>query len=431
MKILQLLVPVLVSASVAAFAENRIDRIRPDAPELARYGSHPVGVTTMEFVNPDQIDVLNSTDEIQPLYDRKLTVEVWYPAAKGTEPGGIYTTVLRDGLTIIQLHGQAVRDAIPAPGEKYPLVLISHGWPGNRYLMSHLAENLASKGYVVIAPDHAESGYRDTDFFRFFGSTLYHRPLDQRFLIEQMALLEGPIGEITDADTAAVVGYSMGGYGALIFGGAGITEDGINFRAAPPARLLEHHKAGTETHAALPDERVKAIITFGPWGRNRDFWNADTMAGLSKPLLMMVGDADDISGYAALRQIFEETTGTTRHMVVFEGANHNAAAPIPAPAESWTPAETVSFIPFHHYGDAVWDTNRMNNIAQHFATAFLDLHLKGDVAKAEYLDLITYAADGVFAIGDSGQPQPEHTYWKGFPPRTALGLIFETLPAGE
>ena len=46
-----------------------------------------------------------------------------------------------------------------AGGGPFPLVVISHGYPGNRYLMSHLGENLASKGYVTVSIDHAESTY--------------------------------------------------------------------------------------------------------------------------------------------------------------------------------------------------------------------------------------------------------------------------------
>ncbi|MEZ5791977.1 MAG: hypothetical protein R3D34_14755 [Nitratireductor sp.] len=36
----------------------------------------------------------------------------------------------------------------------------------------------------------------------------------------------------------------------------------------------------------------------------------------------------------------------------------------------------LDFVPFEHYADPVWDTVRMNNIAQHYATAFFSLHLK-------------------------------------------------------
>jgi hypothetical protein len=132
-----------------------------------------------------------------------------------------------------------------------------------------------------------------------------------------------------------------------------------------------------------------------------------------------------------MRQIFEGMVNTDRHLLTFEAANHNAAAPMPAPIESWQPVETLDFVPFEHYADAVWDTNRMNNIAQHFATAFMDLHLKGAEDKVAYLELIPRAADGVVDTDDAGKEGPGHTYWKGFAPRTAQGLTFETLPKGE
>lgn len=164
---------------------------------------------------------------------------------------------------------------------------------------------------------------------------------------------------------------------------------------------------------------------------NTGFWDADGLAGFDKPLLMMAGGADDVSVYAAIRQIFAGTIGTTRHLLSFDGANHNAAAPMPAQIESWQPVDTLDFIPFEHYADAAWDTNRMNNIAQHFATAFMDLHLKDDTGKAEYLDLIERAADGVHDVDDAGKPTPEHTHWRGFAKRTAQGLSFETLSAGN
>ena len=142
------------------------------------------------------------------------------------------------------------------------------------------------------------------------------------------------------------------------------------------------------------------------------------------------GGVDDVSEYDAIRQIFDETTGTTRHLLTFEGANHNAAAPMPAPDNAWEISEALGWAPFDHYADAVWDNVRMNNILQHFATAFLDVHLKGEEDRAEYLDLVENAGDGVWSVGDDGEPTEDHSYWAGFPNRTAVSLTFETL-AGE
>lgn len=409
-------------------AANPIDQIRPDAPTLAAYGPSPIGVQTLHLVNPGQIDIEHTTASTTPLYDRALTVEVWYPASADTVPGGTYSAILRDGHTEVTLTGQAARDAAPATGQTYPLIVISHGYPGNRYLMSHLGENLASKGYVVAALDHTDSTYSDQGSI---GSTLMNRPIDQRFVIDQMDTLNGPLGQIVDATQVAVIGYSMGGYGALVFGGAGLTQAATEVSWGTPNGLLARHLAGSDTHEALVDARVKAMIVIGPWGKNAGLWDANGLAGLRKPTLFMAGGADDVSVYGAIRGIFDEATGTDRHLLTFDLANHNAAAPMPAPKESWQPVDTLDFIPFEHYADAVWDTTRMNNIAQHFATAFLDLHLKGMTEMNAYLDLLPNADEGVIALDDTGKRTEDHTYWTGFAPRTAKGLRFETKRQGD
>ncbi len=411
-------------AASAAGAENRIDTIRPDAPELAGYGELPVGVTTRVFTMTDQVDIVNTGAEGEiARADRALTVEIWYPALPNTVPGGQYEAVIRDGTTTVLLDGYATRGAVPATEGSYPLVILSHGYPGNRWLMGWLGENLASKGYVVASIDHTDSTYSDQAAF---GSTLVNRPWDQRFVIDQMAALEDGIGAITDADNAAVVGYSMGGYGALIYAGAGVTQLATTFEWGAPQGLLERNMTGTEEHMNLKDPRVKAFVAFGPWGNNAGFWDASGLSQIHTPLMLIAGEVDDVSGYDAIRGIFDGATGVNRHLLTFEAANHNAGAPMPAPAESYAVNEALGWAPFEHYADAVWDNTRMNNISAHFVTAYLDLHLKADADKAAYLALQPNAADGVWSVDEEGAFGEEHTYWAGFPNRTAAGLRFET-----
>jgi len=110
------------------------------------------------------------------------------------------------------------------------------------------------------------------------------------------------------------------------------------------------------------------------------------------------------------------------------GANHNAAAPIPAPHEAYAYSEATRSSPFAHYADAVWDNVRMNNVLQHFVTAFVDLHLKGQTERRAFLDVVPNGKDAVFAQDRDGHPLPAHTYWRGFKRGTAVGLLLERRP---
>lgn len=425
-----------VSLSGASIAENRIDTQRPDAPELAAYGTHSIGVRQLEVTNPNQIEMLklDSTKPepaTLPRYDRPLTLEVWYPALKSSTGNTTLKAYMRDGKTQVALHGKAVRDAKPEMTDKaFPLVLISHGYPGNRFLLSHLAENIASKGYVGVSIDHTDSTYRTKAAF---SSTLVNRPVDQLFVlgqIEEMSKDKNSFlyGLVDTADTG-LIGYSMGGYGAVINAGAGVTEQAAMSQQGAPCGTLKRHQTGIK---ASTDKRLKTVIAFAPWGMNYHMFSHDTLQEISVPMLLVAGSQDDVSGYEnGVRAIWQGATNVNRSLLTYDNANHNAGAVMPAPEESYVFDKDLGFNISEHYIDAVWDNARMNNIAQHFVTAWLDKYLKNDVSKAAYLNIVPNANDGVYALDEQGNPKPEHTYWKGFPNRTAKGLRFERLAAGE
>ncbi len=412
--------------------ENRIDTIRSDAPELAPYGKFPIGVKTLRMTNPKQLEILKAkAGEPIPVYDRPLTVEVWYPSKAGaTQPGaGQYKVFTRDGKTEVSLYGRALRDAAPdASGGPYPLLIVSHGYPGNRFLLSHLAENLASKGYVVASIDHTDSTYSDQGAF---GSTLLNRPLDQLFVLGEMAKLNasdpsGALKGMVNADNTGLIGYSMGGYGVLNTIGAGFTGASVGFPWGTPNGALAVRQAGNPAHAASMDKRIKAAVVFAPWGFNAGFWDANGLSGVRIPVFFVAGSVDDVSGYSpGVRNLFEGTVNAPRFLLTYENANHNAGAPMPAPKETWQPVASLKFIPAEHYIDAVWDNVRMNNIAQHFSTAFLARHLKNDSTMDSYLNLVENARDGKWSAEPSGSFKSDHSYWKGFPNRTAAGLRLE------
>jgi predicted dienelactone hydrolase len=430
-------------ASDGRGTDNRIDLVRPDAPELAAHGKLPIGVRTLQLVNPAQMDILKSkAGEPTPTYDRPLTVEVWYPAvwpseipargADGLAPGE-YRVVTRDARRSVVIKGRALRDAqADARGGPHPLVIISHGYPGNRFLMSHLAENLATKGYVVASIDHTDSTYSDQAAF---ASTLFNRPLDQLFVLGAMDKLNagrsddaaaGSLRGMVDAGRTALIGYSMGGYGVLNTLGGGFTAASTRLPMAPANGVLARRQAGSAELTASQDPRIKAAIAIAPWGWNTGFWDAAGLAGIRTPLFYMAGSVDDVSGYApGVRNLFEGTVNAPRYLLTFENANHNAAAPMPAPVESWARVAHMPAPPAAHYMDPVWDSVRMNNIAQHFATAFLGKHLRGDTSMDAYLDLVEHAKDGKWSTEADGKPKADHSFWKGFQRRNAAGLRLE------
>ena len=410
------LATVLACSAAVQAQNNRIDVISPFAPELAPYGPHAIGVRTIQVTDKNRPDILNIKDG-GPIvrYDRTLTLEVWYPArlAAGQQQGGQYVVLTRDPAVTTTLTGRAVRDAPPAAGAAFPLVIISHGYPGNRFLMAHIGENLASKGYVAVSVDHKDSTYDDQ---KAFASTLYNRSFDQLFVLDAIEQLsragsDSFLSGLADASRTGLIGYSMGGYGVVNVIGGGYSERGITAQGAPPNRMLAERSAANPGYQKTIDARIKAAIAIGPWGMQNGFWDADGLKGIRTPVMFVAGSVDEVSQYEkGIRAMFEGAVHADRYLLTFVNAAHNAAAPYPAPAQVYTPGDEKRPSPFTHYADPVWDTVRMNNIFHHFATAYFAVHLKGEADKQAYLDVIPNGKDGD---------------WKGFRRRTNVGLVLE------
>jgi len=386
---------------------------RADAPELAYRGDYGVGVRTVNISHPNQLDMKNY-HKLPNRYDRPLTLEVWYPA---TIPAGAvqltrYSDVLGQGpdnperpLIPFTFPGRALRDAQAQAGETFPLIIVSHGYAGSRVLFSYLTENLASKGYVVVAIDHTDSTHADATAV---ASTLVNRALDINFVLDYMA--EGIFAPIVDADNAALIGYSMGGYGSLIAVGAGVSKT-ADVNNIVPGNEMEKFQVGNPNYRDFLDPRIKAVVPMAPWGngtnvKNRT-WDPAGLKGISIPSLFIVGNMDRTSGFSGVEFLFKNAVNSDRYMLVYQNGIH-AIAVNPTP-----PIASGYFREYMHYQEPVWDNRRCNNINQHFITAFLGIHLKGQKEYQPYLDVITMANDA-----ETNTPE----YWKGFKPWTAVGL---------
>ncbi|MEO0526228.1 MAG: dienelactone hydrolase [Bacteroidota bacterium] len=389
----------------------------PDAPELAKRGEYGVGVKTLNLVHKGQRDILNIKDGKAPIYDRPITVEIWYPATIPEEREAIetYTQVLgRNGspdrpLVPFTFKGRCLRDApILKPDTKYPLIILSHGYVGSRFLFTYLSENLASKGYIVVSIDHTDSTYKDAGNF---SSTLVNRPLDQQFVLNEIDRLgkEGSgsfLSSMVNAENTGLVGYSMGGYGGLNTCGAGYSGAALNFfkSITGGSDALDSRAAHNEAYKRSLDKRIKAFVALAPWGMANAVWDSTGLAGLKTPTFFVSGSEDDISMYEnGVKAIYEGSINSDRYLLTYMNARHNVA---PNPPATATMQEGLNIDEYLRYADSVWDMRRINNINQHFITAFFGIHLLHKDYN-EYLDLEENANTG---------------NWKGFKPRTSIGM---------
>jgi predicted dienelactone hydrolase len=357
---------------------------RPDAPPLAARGNHRVGVKTLEL-----------TDESRA---RKLTLEVWYPAtlADAQAEQTIYKATI--GSTKFDLPGRAARDANLEPG-KFPLVILSHGQPGSRFMMSYLTEHLASCGFVVAAIDHTGSTYDDLTQESYV-SSIVDRPLDILFSIDAVA------ASIANADSSnvALMGYSYGGYSSLNAAGMGLDKENLEAYAQGAGNdgpsfilpFIDDLSKVRGSNVVKPDPRVKAVFVMAPYGI--PWLSPDQFASMEISLFVACGRQDDVALYERDAQMAFKLSGApSKYLLTLEAALHN-------PFTNNPPIEArANFKDFERWFEPVWDMERLHDITKHFASAFLNQSLNRDATAAQYLQTDLF----------------------GFLPRTTVGLTLE------
>lgn len=406
---------VLLFVSSLGLAESQP---RPDAPVLAGAGDYLPGTRSLTLNLGEQPDVeaLLNGGELRQV-QRELNVRIWYPSDGAGTTTVVYQDAFGSGpndperpVRDFEFPGLAYEDAEPARlDQPAPLVVLSHGYPGSAVLMAWLAEHLASHGYVVAGIDHSGSTHADKGHIAL---TVNHRPRDIRAVID--AFEQGgdaSEGLSVDASRTAVVGYSMGGYGALVAAGAGL-EPALQALPMVPGQVMRDLFAPDYSG----DERIGAVVALAPWGApaaleraglppGLALWPKHQIEGLRQPLLFVAGDQDDVSGYEDGVRWLWQHSGGSRWLLTYHNARHNVA-PMPPPPDSrhW-PRE------FAHYAEPAWDVERINDINRHYVLAFLDATLRERNGKRAYLQ-----------EHQNGQGEP-----KGFAERTALGFSLEYL----
>lgn len=402
----------------------------PDSPELAALGEYAVGTRNMNFVQPNQpMLILGETDPV--IKDRTLRVRLWYPAQEAGDPI-TYITALPGADnedTPFEVPGIATVDAEVHDGN-FPLIILAHGFSNTPEVMAWLGENIASKGYVVVAP-----AFRDPPInIRTAESAaipLSRRPLDINFIARAAQLRakanQGIFASV-DPEQTALIGYSMGGYGVLTSAGAPLKPE----IADKTKGVMAPFVAGGDRAGELIVPSLKAVIAIAPPGgndRHRN-WQAPGVGAIKVPTLYIAGERDHVVGYnPGVRTLFESQTDAPRYLLTFLGAAHSIAL-MGAPENM-----RDTFYDIEWFEDSVWRKDRLLPIQNHFITAFLDTHLKSDADKASYIDgLIPNSGDGVWEDAPGGRyagyspGAPDSTIWKGFQPSKANGMMFEYLP---
>ncbi len=143
-----------------------------------------------------------------------LRFTVWYPA-----PASSNETPLTIGAPDAPLFDVG-RSAIGAPiaGDRLPTLLLSHGNGGSARMMGWLGTALARAGYLVIAVDHP--GNNGVDEMTLAGSMLTWLRADDLQAALAAVQADPRLGPHVDARRLGVVGFSAGGYTALLAAGA-------------------------------------------------------------------------------------------------------------------------------------------------------------------------------------------------------------------
>ncbi|MEU7575448.1 hypothetical protein [Micromonospora sp. NPDC049240] len=220
-------------------------------------GQLAVGTTVLQWTDPDRPETATPAPDDR----RAVVVQLWYPArpsAVGAERaryGGrtaheahVVFGALADylGAPGFLLDGAAdartwsvPEAAVADTGGRFPVVLFSPGLGGVRTQNTAWAEELASRGYVVVGVDHP---YDSAAVVLADGTTVRTRvgatgddavdrrsvddwtairAADLRFVLTQLGRLDrgeirGPFTDRLDTDRAAVTGHSVGGAAALL-----------------------------------------------------------------------------------------------------------------------------------------------------------------------------------------------------------------------
>ena len=233
---------------ISAFIPWAVPVFTMPAPE----GDFSIGSETFHWVDSSRLEWFTDENDNDV---REIMVQAWYPSENSDSIGtnsymdfmnlrsktlasaGKIPAFLPSHLNMISTNTRndvACSDKL----DKYPVLIFSHGITGSRHLHQILFERLASRGYVVFAPDHSFdanlaifpdgkiadyrseiTGHPDSILIR--EKQINTRAFDIGFIIDQIrkietGIIDSKLSGRLDLDRVALGGHSYGGATAIL-----------------------------------------------------------------------------------------------------------------------------------------------------------------------------------------------------------------------
>lgn len=220
----------------------------------------------------------------------RVDVNVWYPSTRQPKELNYPPWILN-----------VARNARPAEG-RFPLLVLSHPTPTDRFAYHDLAAYLAREGFAVVAPTHGmDCMINMDDLFTWQQLT---RRIGEIGTAIDLVLAEKDLARCLDASRIGVIGFGAGATAALLMGGALPTcaswpeycakAGNKDAYCTPWARDRINSLCDSfPLNKSLADRRVKAVCAIAPgYGM---LFGQDSFRYFYPPLLLVCAGKDQFN----------------------------------------------------------------------------------------------------------------------------------------
>lgn len=309
--------------------ERYIDQLLVDPAHALRF----------DLSVPDDRELFVDRGNTRVAYD----LLVCYPTS-ASNPYSDYA--LPGGGAVPHMQRGAAPPIFPDQASRFPVILFSHGLKGSPLDPDYLAAltNLASYGFVVVAPFHGDPRFADIDIGSlsdFFYAALHFptyaemqaiRALSAAAALDALTTAPG-FAQRIDPNRISGFGASLGGETLLLQAGARLTTT-----------------IGLSSKQVIADPRLKAIVGYVPYfgqpfypAFGRDQAGLD---GMTVPFLGISGTADTTAPLGPAIQGVERLAGS-RYLVALAGVTHHFDVPSTNDIFTWS----IVFIAAHGLDD--------------------------------------------------------------------------------